>query len=52
MPDYICPACKGGFPETAMLDGTACPWCEFMLQEAVDLMAGDYWSHLEGLKNR
>lgn len=26
MPEFICPNCRGGFPE-AVLD-SCCPWCE------------------------
>jgi hypothetical protein len=27
MSDYICPNCRGGFPE-GPLDNGCCPWCE------------------------
>ncbi len=36
MSDYICPECGGGFPEGALLDETACPWCQFMFGEYAD----------------
>mgnify|MGYP006303690691 CR=1 FL=1 len=35
MPDWVCPACGGGFPEP--IDGMACPWCEFTLGEAAEM---------------
>jgi rubrerythrin len=41
MPKWLCPACGGGFPE--LKDELACPWCEFMLEEAASLRErGDF----------
>ena len=45
MGEWICPACEGGFPDSAMLDGIACPWCHQMIydtksQEVSHLLTG------------
>jgi hypothetical protein len=37
MSEWTCPACGGGFPESALLQDSACPWCEFMLGEAAEM---------------
>jgi len=27
MPEYICPNCRGGFPENQLSKRKYCPWC-------------------------
>lgn len=49
MSEWTCPACGGGFPQEAMLDGTACPWCEFMLGEAAELREAGHFDVVDAL---
>jgi len=43
MADFICPQCRGGFPEEHLGNDRDCPWCHFKLGDAMERFDTANW---------